>query len=250
MVELLPYLGSGDYVNLRPERDKPWWEMPNLLMARIPVTYFLTPPGKGGAPSYQVTYPGHVSLFAASHWVGIAGVGLDAASYQTNDPSLAAKLGIFGYDRVTKPEDVKDGLDKTIALIQVPPESAGPWIAGGGSTLRGVSEADDCVEPFVCTKYNDQRGTFAIMGSGDVRFIPKKISPEMFRAMCTIAGDDKLRELNRIAPLVERKEVEEPAAAQAEPAPVSQPQASVKAESAPSARAPDAAKSDAKEIPR
>ena len=49
---------------------------------------------------------------------------------------MARKLGIFGYDRITKPEDITDGASNTILMIQVPPPYQGPWIAGGGSTMR------------------------------------------------------------------------------------------------------------------
>jgi uncharacterized protein (TIGR03067 family) len=206
LVDLLPYLGGGEYGNLRFDLDKSWGESPNLLRARIPVTYYLAPPQPGSSLRFQVSYPGHISLFAATHWVGIAGVGMDAASYRADDPAVATKLGIFGYDRVTRPDDVKDGLANTIVMIQVPAETAGPWIAGGGSTVRGVSEEPDCVQPFVCTQYQGKRGTFAIMGDGSVRFIPQNIPPDAFRAMCTIAGKDKVRDLNFAAPLIERAE--------------------------------------------
>jgi hypothetical protein len=230
-VEMLQYLGAGEYGNLRPDKEKSWSEPPNALLARMPVPYFLSPTPQGGTLNYQVPYPGHASAFAATHWVGMAGVGLDAASYKADDPAVADKIGIFGYDRVTKVQDVKDGLDKTIALIMVPPETAGPWIAGGGSTVRGVSEEPDCVQPFVCAEHNKQRGTFAIMGNGDLRFIPQSIDPELFRALCTMAANDKIRELNRYAPLVARPEAGEsqdpkkpaPPAARSEPAPPPRP---------------------------
>jgi hypothetical protein len=117
---------------------------------------------------------------------------------------------------VTKPGDVKDGLDKTIVLLQVPQGEEGAWIAGGGSTVRGVSEDADCVRPFVCGKYKMPKGgevpgTFAIMGDGKVRFIPATIDPKLFRAMCTIAGGEEgLANLDVIAPVVPGDEEEQP----------------------------------------
>src|SRR5262249_37159038 len=117
--------------------------------------------------------------------------------------SSKAKLrGIFGYDRETKPDEIKDGLDQTILLIQVPSQPKSPWLAGGGSTVRGVSSDSDCVQPFVCAEYEGKRGTFAIMADGKVRFIPATIDPKTFQALCTIAGGEKIKDLDSVAPEV------------------------------------------------
>jgi hypothetical protein len=75
-------------------------------------------------------------------------------------------------------------------------------MAGGGSTVRGVSEDDDCVAPFVCAEYRGQKGTFAVMADGKVRFIPATIDPKIFRALCTIAGDEPITNLEGVAPEV------------------------------------------------
>jgi hypothetical protein len=166
--------------------------------------------GKTGFQDRYIRYPTLSRVFAPTHFVGMAGVGLDAAAYAANDPATAAKLGIFGYDRVTRPEDVKDGLAKTILLIQVPADHKSPWMAGGGSTVRGVSEDDDCVAPFVCAEYRGKKGTFAVMADGKVRFIPATIDPKIFRALCTIAGDEPITNLDGIAPEVPNEDASEP----------------------------------------
>ena len=60
----------------------------------------------------------------------------------------------------------------------VPATSAGPWLAGGGSTVRGISDDpkdSDVIGPFVCVKHEGKDGTYAIMADGKVRFIPKDI---------------------------------------------------------------------------
>ena len=67
-----------------------------------------------------------------------------------------------------------------------------PWLAGGGATVRGVSDGPDAVKPFVCTEYQGKRGTFAVMGDGKVRFIPETIDPKIFRTLCLIAGGEKI----------------------------------------------------------
>jgi hypothetical protein len=116
----------------------------------------------------------------AIDFVSIAGVGLDAADYAANDPATAGKRGLFGYERSTRVEDVRDGLASTIAVVQVPATYKGCWLAGGGSTVRGVPEANS-VRPFVCLQDGQTPGTVAIMADGKVRFIPATISDRDFR---------------------------------------------------------------------
>ena len=175
LADLLPFL-RGDYKDLPREADKTWQEGDNLTAAQVLVPQFLS-----RTPPYYVNYPGVAPALAATHFVGVAGVGLDAATYNPADPAAAKKLGVFGYDRVTKPADVKDGLDQTIVALQIPPEQRAPWLGGGGGTVRGISEELDALEPFVCLKYEGKPGTFAIMGDGKVRFLPANLPPETFR---------------------------------------------------------------------
>jgi hypothetical protein len=198
LAELIPFL-RGDYRELQREDDKSWQEGENMFTAQILVPTFLS-----RMPPWFVRYPGVGPALAATHFVGVAGVGLDAAMYHAAEAGAARELGIFGYDRETKPEDIKDGLEQTIVALQVPSTSAMPWIAGGGGTLRGISRESDALEPFVCLEYEGKTGTFAIMADGQVRFVPATLDPKLFRALCTIAGDDKVSrsELDRNCPVV------------------------------------------------
>jgi hypothetical protein len=204
MTYLLPYLANGEFASLPLDLEKGWYEDNNMRTGLAVIPQFLMPQNTD-KPYYFVKYPNLKSSFdqwAATHFVGMAGVGLDAAEYRDNDPAAAKLRGIFNYNHETKKEEIKDGLENTILLIQVPLDPKSPWIAGGGSTVRGVSEDRDCVQPFVSTEYQGKPGTFAIMADGKVRFIPASISPEMFRALCTIAGGEKIRDLDSIAPEV------------------------------------------------
>jgi hypothetical protein len=204
MVELLPFLGQGEFRSLyeNVNFEKSWRDPENALAAATLVPHFLA----ADAPEAQwwVSYPGvEGNRFAATHFVGVAGVGLDAADpeFAQMDPNWQKKIGIFGYERTTRLEDIKDGPANTIALLQVPANFKTPWTAGGGSTIRGVPEKDS-VRPFVCVKYQDRMGTFAIMADGTVRFIPEDIPDEVFKALCTIAGGEPIENLDAIAPLV------------------------------------------------
>ena len=116
---------------------------------------------------------------------------MDAASYDEKDSDNAKKLGIFGYDRVTKVTDITDGLPSTILLIQVPAAYKNPWLAGGGATVRGCPETGS-VKPFVSDQPDGKKGTIAIMADGSVRFIPDNIPDAVFKAMCTIKGGEKV----------------------------------------------------------
>ena len=74
-------------------------------------------------------------------------VGQDAPEYSDSDPAAAARRGVFGYEHGTSLDEIKKnrGLSHTAVMVQVPsngPAGVTPWMAGGGSTLRGVPEKD------------------------------------------------------------------------------------------------------------
>ena len=148
------------------------------------------------------------TLVAATSFVGVGGLGNKSVTLMGKTPDEVKKLGAFGYDRVTKLSDIRDDKASTILVLEVPPNRQGPWIAGGGSTIRTVNETGDPLVPFLLEKAIDPitkkeaRGTLAIMGDFKVRFIRADIKPEIFRAMCTIAGGEKIANLDAFAPVV------------------------------------------------
>ena len=85
------------------------------MMARVLVPAFLD--GNYPASTWMIHVPsmGEWTL-AATHFVGMAGVGLDAAEYAPDDSTQAKKLGVFGYNRTTKLSDITDGPASTIAV--------------------------------------------------------------------------------------------------------------------------------------
>jgi len=196
MAHLLPHLGQGNTyqaINFAKswrdhgtQTEEGKWEGGNWMAARTLIPEFLDP--SYPPQTRYVRVKGMPFEAAATHLVGIAGVGEDAADYQANDPEVAAKVGVFGYDRVT-PLDKIPNKANTVLLAQVPPTFGSAWMAGGGSTLRGVPEKGS-VKPFVCTTYNDKKGTFVVMVDGSVRFVPETIPDDLFKAMCTLKGGD------------------------------------------------------------
>jgi Protein of unknown function (DUF1559) len=204
MAGLLPFLGE-EAMFARIKFDASWKDPANWLTGRTLIPEFLD-------PSYPeetrvARYPGMPFPLGGTHVVGIAGVGQDAADYSAADMTVAAKLGVFGYERRTSLEEIKKnrGLASTAVMVQVPyngPAGITPWIAGGGSTIRGVPEKNS-VKPFVATTHGGKRGTFLVMADGSVRFVAEDVKDEVFKALCTIgAPADALADLDRDAPKV------------------------------------------------
>jgi hypothetical protein len=176
--DLLPLLGYQD-LHREINMQKSWNEGDNLSAAMTLIPYFIVPEY---APHYRyVQAAGVPGQVGATHYVGIGGVGLDAAEYEAGGPN-AAKMGVFGYNRTTPLADVGGN---TIVLIQVPPPTVGPWMAGGGATVRGVPEKNS-IKPFVSTSYNNKPGTFAMMADGSVRFIGADIADAVFKGLATV----------------------------------------------------------------
>ena len=121
-----------------------------------------------------------------THYVGMAGIGKDAADLKVNDP----KAGIFGHNRQTRIRDIRDGTSNTIAISEAS-DHFGPWAQGGRSTIRGLTEEpyingpDGIGSPF-------PGGMNAGLSDGSVRFISENIDPEVFKALITINGGERI----------------------------------------------------------
>lgn len=200
LVSLLPYLGHEDLYN-RIDRKKSWRDEENQKQGAILIPEFLNP--RFARQSWRASVP---SLGfrdqGATHVVGVAGIGPDAADYSLGDPAVAKKIGMVGYERRVNIKDVTDGASNTIYMIQVPPTLPRPWIAGGGATITGIPEKDS-VRPFVVTGPNGKRGATVIMADGSVRFITEMVSDDVFKALSTIRGGEEIVDLEKQAPKVD-----------------------------------------------
>jgi hypothetical protein len=175
-----------------------WRDPGNWLAGNATVPQFLDP-----SYPYQARHASVVGLpidFGATHYVGVAGVGRDAATYKRGDPATANKRGVFSYDGAAALTEIMAGrgTSNTMIMIQVPHDrgaGVSPWIAGGGATVRGVPETNS-IEPFVLGKdkndksigHQGKKGTFVLMADGSVRFVDQSVSDEVFKAMATIEG--------------------------------------------------------------
>jgi prepilin-type processing-associated H-X9-DG protein len=137
-------------------------------------------------PSHHV--PPSSSAPASIGYVGISGLGTDAVKLPADHP----RAGVFGYDRVTKMEDITDGASMTMILAETATAS-GPWIAGGPATVRSL---DPSRQPYIGEARQfggtHRGGANVLLVDGSVRFISQTIDPKVFEALSTIAGGEEL----------------------------------------------------------
>lgn len=188
MVDLLPYLGpEQESLSRQLNRKLAWSDPENLPVAGSIVPQFLIP--STPASSWWVKYPGVSQEAAATHFVGLAGIGMDAPEYAANDPANTHRLGAFGYDRAIGLKDITDGLENTILAASVPPTYKRAWIAGGGATVQGVPEKNS-VKPFVTSLGDNKKGAMLLMADGSVRIMAENVADDVFQALVTIKAND------------------------------------------------------------
>jgi prepilin-type processing-associated H-X9-DG protein len=127
---------------------------------------------------------------AITCYVGIAGVGADAANLALPPiPERAPnRAGAFRYDAATPFDRIGDGLSQTLLLAETA-HDLGPWLRGGPSTVRGVDDGKDA-RPLIGPGgqfggYFSNGGNFALC-DGSVRLITSRISPDVFLRLATI----------------------------------------------------------------
>jgi hypothetical protein len=199
--DLLPHMGRGQ-LHSTVNKNLAWYDDKNLPAAGAWVPELLVPYYPQSAWRANSPYaPDHV--LGATNYVGVAGVGLDAARYNPADPEMKTKVGITGYGWGSKAEEVTDGLANTIYLLQTPPGLQQPWLAGGGATVRGLDERDPMAGFRFTHPGQAKPGTYALMGDGSVRYVPADIDPKVLLAMSTRAGGEALADVETHAPKVE-----------------------------------------------
>jgi Alpha-aminoadipate carrier protein LysW-like, globular domain/Protein of unknown function (DUF1559) len=154
-----------------PQWRLPWNDAANEPFARQRIHLFRNPrlgnqPGADGLPP--------------THFVGVAGVGADGPRLPADHP----RAGIFAYNRVTRRQDIRDGLGNTM-MVAGAQNHIGGWAAGGRGTIR----------PFTKTPYvngPDGFGTghgdrmLVLMADGSVREVSRKTSPVVVRRMAAM----------------------------------------------------------------
>jgi prepilin-type processing-associated H-X9-DG protein len=115
-------------------------------------------------------------------YVGISGIGVDAATLSKDDP----RAGIFGYERTLTRQDISAGISFTLMAVETAHDN-GPWLAGGNPTTRGLDP--DCEQYFGLGRplgglHRD--GANVLWADGSARFLKADIAAADFRALARI----------------------------------------------------------------
>ena len=124
-----------------------------------------------------------------THYVGIAGLGDDAATLPAGNPGPASSgtTGIIGLD------DITAGAGNTFLATETTVDN-GPWAAGGPSTIRTV-DPDQMLyigpgRPFGgCHRDGRHDVLTAAYADASVRFISAAIKPAIFQNSARISHD-------------------------------------------------------------
>jgi hypothetical protein len=185
MTHLLPFVGHDDlYVQFNFEKG--WADEANYGLTHRVVPQFVNPADP------RVQWQGSpFSGMGLSHFVGMAGVAdrpdVVAAALPRTDP----RAGIFGYDEVAGAEQITDGQASTILLIGSG-RLAGPWVKGGGSTIRGARDAAFDELAGFGSQGLAARGAYVVLADGSIRTLSADIDPSVFRALCTMHGAEQV----------------------------------------------------------
>jgi hypothetical protein len=163
----------------RIDRAKPWTAEPNQRAGETRLVVLLCPENPPDVPR---------GTPAVTSYVGIGGVGPDAAGLPLGSP----KSGAFRYDGPTPFDRITDGLSQTLLFGETRYE-VGPWLRGGHATVRGLSDAPDA-PPLI--GLGGQFGGYFPAGAhfalcdGSVRLFTPRTTPQVLFSYATIAGGE------------------------------------------------------------
>jgi hypothetical protein len=185
LTTLLPFVGQGQ-VYEQFDFKLPMTKGKNLQLGGILIPEYINP-----LDDHQRWKGYPLDNFALTHFVGISGIedsrNVVAAKLPRTDP----RSGVFGYDEVASPAQITDGQSQTI-MVAGAGALANPWTFGGGATIRGAREPYFDKSSGLGTKGLPGGGSIAVMADGAVRHVTAKVDPKIFRAMCTIQGNDSV----------------------------------------------------------
>lgn len=182
IVPVLPYFENASmYAAI--DFGKPWDDPANANVAATRMIKKSTDP-----KSWAFRFDNAPNMAPGTPYVGIAGVGEDAAELPLKD----SRAGVFGYDRHLRAEDIVDGASTTMMVAGTKDVSA-HWMQGGPATIRGV---DPRRRPHLGRgrPFGDSGGAPVLFVDGSVRWLKSSTEPEIFEAMATIRGGERVPE--------------------------------------------------------
>jgi prepilin-type processing-associated H-X9-DG protein len=194
LVEIEPYALNGGNCKCLVNRTKAWDseenQPPKFSLYNID-TNRLDPPTPYGQ-LIQLYCPGSAAdpekLSGVTHYVGIAGLGENAAFLPADDK----RAGFFGHDRALTA--TSDGAENTIAIAETEWRN-GAWTAGGHPTVRGLAE--DGFPYFGKGREfggMHRGGCMVFFADGSVHLLSDAIDSRTFDALVTVAGGEKLED--------------------------------------------------------
>jgi prepilin-type processing-associated H-X9-DG protein len=186
MVEVLPYMesepGAGTPASRRRGEElygqfdlKKSWDNPvNQEAVKEAVPWYVCPAGRSLAPAGS----------GLTTYVGIGGLGTDAAKLPKTDP----RAGFFGYDRVISRDDVTRGAAETM-IVTERDHNLGTWSRGGPGTVAAV---DPEAQPYVPRQFGGlhPHGANVLFADSHVNFISDRANPLVWEEQCRIHRDE------------------------------------------------------------
>jgi hypothetical protein len=192
MASLLPYLGYQE-LHGKLKLDASVTDDDNSKVGETVIPEFQNPLDE------RQTFEGYpFDGLALTHFAGMSGIENARNECAAKLPRSDPRAGVFGYREVARPGEIADGTSHTIMLVGSG-RLASPWLLGGGATIRGAREPHFDPISGLGMQGLSGGGTLVVMADGSVRHVAPGIDPAVFKAMCTIHGQDSV-DLERTAP--------------------------------------------------
>lgn len=185
LVDVLPLLAEGAAVNAnyqdlarQIDRTHGWDDPANQPAAARVVRMFLCP-----------AHPDNVRLRppGRTDYVGMAGIGPDAAALPRRDP----RAGLFGHDHGVRRDEVAAGISTTMMVLETAREN-GPWLAGGFPTVRDVEPGSEPYSGWGRPFGGLHPGVVNILWiDGSVRPFADATATDVFRRAATLAAEGR-----------------------------------------------------------
>jgi hypothetical protein len=173
-----PYIEATD-LYVKTDWDKAWDAEENRYLAQTVLPLLQCPDYRDLTTE---------STLAPTHYIGIAGLGPDAAGLPPGDP----RAGFFGYERKLGLPDVRACAGPLLVAVETS-QAWGAWTAGGLPTVRGL---DPEGLPYLGAGGqfggNHPGGAMAVFADSSVRFLHESLDPRVFESMATVARSQEV----------------------------------------------------------